>query len=288
MATLSRGLVLFLSPRLRETQLKEGHGLDRRSWKQVLHSSPVSFADLAVRPSSGLFRHLLNVAGEKSYFRHRSPEVNVATNMPVPDIGAEFTFGNIAARIPDLSDQYAAWHGIRPPFVPIVSFNRADSGLRYEFELPKNLLGPASMSVPELSELGVETLFPEDNCPNLSVNGTGDSVVVSYDQPFLPFLAQQTEHAGKSHIVIYSPLESKQYFNPLAASFMLSYILGMLCRYFPTTWVNLTRSEKGDAVYPLVVRASDWIQWIFPALVIDILRGPYYFERQSIVKVTSI
>ena len=278
-ATLSRGLVLFLSPGLRETQLKEGHGLERRAWKDVLQSSPVRFADLGVSLSSGLFRHLLDTVACKSYFRHRSHEVNISISLPVPGIGTKFTLGDIAARIPDLSDQHAAWLGKRPPFIPMGSFSSDDSGRRFEFALPKNILGPTSMSVPGLSEPGVETMFPKDECPNRSVDGTGDSVIVSYDQPFLPFLAQQSEHSGVGHIVIYSPLESKQYFNPLTACFTLSFILGMLCRYFPTTWVTMANSEKGDAIYPFIIRASDWIQETFPALVVDILRGPYYFEQ---------
>ena len=62
---------------------------------------------------------------------------------------------------------------------------------------------------------------------------------------------------------------------------MLSYFLGMLCRYFPTTWIGLARSEMGDAVYLLVTRLFDWIQDMFPSMVVDILRGPYDFEQKA-------
>ena len=278
-STLSRGLVLFMSPGLRETQLKESHGLVRSGWKGILHGSSWEFGALRVKMSSGLFQELLAAIGNKFYFRHGSHEVSFSISARFPRAECEFTFEEIAARIPDVSDQCAAWLGTRPPFIPLVTAIRDDDGRRFEFVLPKRLSGPISQSVAELSELGPDDIFPDDVCPNRTVDGSGDHVVVSYDQPFVPFLAQQMEQSGTGRVLLYEPLKSREYLSPLAACFVLSFTLGVLCRYFPTTWVNLARSERGDAIYPFIVRATDWIQEMFPAMVVDILRGPYFFEE---------
>ena len=278
-STLSRGLVLFMSPRTRETELRESHGLTRSEWKGVLNSNSRDFGALRVKMTSGLFQELLAAIENKFYFRHGSHEVSFSISARFPRSNCEFTFEEIATRIPDVSDQCAAWLGTRPPFIPMVSASSDDYRHRFEFVLPKGLSGPISRSVAELSELGIDDIFPDDECPNRTVDGSGDHVVVGYDQPFVPFLSQQMEQSGTGRILIYEPLKSREYLSPLAACFVLSFTLGMLCRYFPTTWVNLARSEKGDAIYPFIIRATDWIQEMFPAMVVDILRGPYFFEE---------
>ena len=99
----------------------------------------------------------------------------------------------------------------------------------------------------------------------------------------MPFMSQwiNEDFLGIGSVVLYSYPESGEDFTPLAACFMLSYILGMLCRYHPVIWTGLIRLEKGDALYPLVVRILDWVQDMFPAMVVDILQGPYDFEKQA-------
>ena len=92
------------------------------------------------------------------------------------------------------------------------------------------------------------------------------------------FFAQETKLMDIGEVVLYGPLGSGLYFSPLAACFMMAFALGMLCRYFPTTWINIARTEKGDAFYPLATRLLDWIEESFPAMVVDIVRGPYDFE----------
>ena len=278
-ATLSRGLVLFMRPELRETDLKEGHGLGRDSWKDVLNVKPQKLHELQIEVRSGLFMYFVGVLGNSTYLRENSNEVTVSLNCPVPQAGSKFTLGEIALRIPDLADQCAAWLGERTPYVPTISYNCTGEIPRFKFVLPKILAGPRSLSMIELSELGLDDIFPTDECPGLTVHYTENDMTVEYDRPFLPFIAQKFDSSGTGNVVLCVSLASKEYFSPITACYMLSFILGMMCRYFPTTWVNLARSTEGDAFYPFVVKALDWIQHLFPLLVTDILRSPYYFEE---------
>ncbi len=280
-ATLSRGLVLFMSSGVRETDLKEGHGIGGHAWKNVLTSQTRDLGALPVKLKAGLFRHFLEVTGKSFYFRNNSLEVNNCLRVRPPHSDCEVTLEDIASRIPDIADQYAAWRKERPPFVPLVSVDNDYDNSQFEFALPKFIEGPSSVIVAELSEVGVEDIFPNNQCPNLVVDSSGSNIIVRYDPPFMPFLAQRFGQSRKSDIVLYPPLNSGEYFTPIALCFMLSYILGMICRYYPTIWVSLAHPQKGDAIYPFIIRAMDWIQEVYPLMVVDVLRGPYHWEKDA-------
>ena len=42
--------------------------------------------------------------------------------------------------------------------------------------------------------------------------------------------------------------------------FLISYVLGMLVRYYPSIWTALLRNEKGDFAQPLLVDAVEAIE----------------------------
>ena len=265
-AALSRGLTLFLDPQMRETSLTPGHGLDTCDWQSVLSDDQKEIGRLSVRLKKGTFSELLTATKNKFYFRRKSAGVNWYIGAEVPDPDSEFVFGEIAARVPDISQQYSVWTGKPHPSVGLEAYQVDDENQRYEW-------------VVSIRNADVNAIFPEEKCPNRTITRDDEKIVIRHEQSFLPFFSQKSRYFGIGDVVICSPLDSTKYFTPLAACFMLSYCLGMLCRYFPTTWIGLARSEKGDAVYPLVTRLFDWIQDMFPSMVVDILRGPYDFEK---------
>lgn len=276
-SALSRGLALFLKEDDEDT-LKAHHGLTTCSWSEMLSGDHPDFAQLAIKLyEKGVFRELLVATKGKCYLRQHSFGVNWAISTTEAEMkpGAKFTFKEIAARIPDISSQYAAWtgHSLQPLISLQTSGKHPDNQNRRKFEL--------TVSTPDPIDLG--SIFPPEKCPNLEKRHDGATIHVEYDGPFVPFLSQATheEFHNMGTVTLYSTLDSGEYFTPLSACFMLSYILSMLCRYHPAVWTGLVRFEKKDAVYPLVVRILDWIQDMFPAMVVDILRGPYDFEKQS-------
>ena len=138
--------------------------------------------------------------------------------------------------------------------------------------------GNCRITVPKRSAGEIDNVFPVAHFPGRSVVEGGDSLVVESTNADGLFFAQRIRWLNIGDVVLYGPLESSLYFTPLAACFIVSFFLGMLCRYFPTTWINIARSEKGDAFYPLATRLLDWTEETFPAMVVDVLRGPYDFE----------
>ena len=126
----------------------------------------------------------------------------------------------------------------------------------------------------------MDAVFPFAHFPDRSVTEDGESIVVETATVDGVFFAQRAGWLNIGDIILYRHLESKLYISPLAACYVLSFSLGMRCRYFPTTWISIGRTEKGDAFYPLATRLLDWIEEIFPAVVVDVLRGLYDFETR--------
>jgi hypothetical protein len=62
--------------------------------------------------------------------------------------------------------------------------------------------------------------------------------------------------------------------------YIVSYVLGMMARYFPTTWISLKRVDKGDKIYPFIHRILDFIKERFPEQVLDFLNTPYDIENE--------
>ena len=52
---------------------------------------------------------------------------------------------------------------------------------------------------------------------------------------------------------------------------MVSYVLGMLVRYYPTHWMSLTKGDKGDEWWPTINRAQQFVEQSFPELVIELI-----------------
>ena len=264
--TLSRGIILFLDAQKRENEMHHSHGLSTLNWKQELKGGLAGVGKLTTKLTKGTFYDLLIATKGKFYFRLGSAAVNCLIVVNIPKEGSEFTFKEIASRIPNASEQNQAWTGNLFPSIYVHSF---------EADICKNL---CKYLVPIASETQVDTVFPVDKFPGRTVTNAGNYIQVSCGLQNMPFWAQNKGLLNIGSVVLYSPLDSDLCFSPLATCFMSSFTFGMLCRYFPTSWINISRSEKGDSVYPLVTSLLDWIQDAFPAMIVDILRGPYEFE----------
>ncbi len=51
--------------------------------------------------------------------------------------------------------------------------------------------------------------------------------------------------------------------------YLVAYFLGMLVRYYPTTWMSLMSRATGDFSYPLLKAAVGQIEERFPALLVS-------------------
>lgn len=58
-----------------------------------------------------------------------------------------------------------------------------------------------------------------------------------------------------------------------AATFILSYVIGMLARYFPSRWETISRGGPGDVAMPTLLAAISFIELRFPEMIADLLES---------------
>ena len=65
------------------------------------------------------------------------------------------------------------------------------------------------------------------------------------------------------------PFHGGARFSQLCITYIISYVLGMLVRYYPTHWIALINGGQGDLLWPTVNRAQHYVESIFPELVAE-------------------
>lgn len=73
------------------------------------------------------------------------------------------------------------------------------------------------------------------------------------------------------NLFIVKPIHGDARLSQLAITYTLAYCLGMLTRYFPSHWVALQSGTKGDGLWPTINAAQDYVESVFPELVIELI-----------------
>ena len=61
-------------------------------------------------------------------------------------------------------------------------------------------------------------------------------------------------------------------YSQLCITYLVSYVLGMLVRYYPTHWVSLIGGGKGDSMWPTINRAQQMVEQSYPELVAEMVK----------------
>ena len=67
------------------------------------------------------------------------------------------------------------------------------------------------------------------------------------------------------------PFPSGARYSQLCITYMVSYVLGMLVRYYPTHWISLIQGSKGDSMWPAINLAQQTVEESFPELVSELI-----------------
>jgi hypothetical protein len=74
------------------------------------------------------------------------------------------------------------------------------------------------------------------------------------------------------NLYIAPPLPQDVYISQIPLTFILSYCLGMLCRYYPSHWIALSRGNVGDEAWPLMQACISYMEEAFPQLVMEAIQ----------------
>jgi YaaC-like Protein len=269
-SALTRGLILAISPRMSEAAMKPSHGLDSLNWQETL--SMKKFEDLTVKIGKGTFYEMLNATSNKTYFKHHSNGVSFKINFDLPTIGTEIRFADLVQTISDLSEVYETWTQENLCFLQLATFKSYTDLKEYQYTVTK----------PRIDNGEIAKIFPKEDFGDYSITESGNQIIIRSSNKFIPQFSQRfLDHfyMGIGEIVLTKNASKKLKLNTLGQLYSLSFFLGMLSRYFPSIWISLGRTEKGDAIYPLFIRAIEIIETHFPRTVLEFLESPYDFEK---------
>lgn len=266
-AALSRGLTLMLQGGKGAAELVPGHGLITKAWPSELTGGLAKLIDLEIEVTRGLFSDLITWTENKSYLRGQSSGVDLVSSSSVPPSGSRFSLRDIASTLPDVGGDYELATGSAFMSVPAQSWTNNREGGTWTI-----------VTYARVEDAVIRAVLPPEGM-EISTKGSNKSVKVPADAKVR--IGQESRAffgtIGQVHLV--PAIRGSIELNDLSSYFAASFILGMLVRYEPATWVALTRQEKGDAAFPLVNRLIALIQDMYPRLVFEFLQGPYEFEQ---------
>ncbi len=256
---LSKGLILSLKPNILETNLKASHGLEIKNWKEVLKSK--DYGKLEITIGNGSFSELINATSNRNYLRANSSEVNMISGLEKPAKGCIISLEQLIQYYPDLDVEFKSWTGRNLVYAVIDGFNPYDK---------KNIKVSLSGRV---DESHLDLLFPTKYCKNRDFKnqilkyestGWGPNITQKWDNPL---------NVGQACVI--PVLGNDIGLNLISGMFVISYVFGMMARYYPTAWISLRKGEKGDRIYPFVSRMIEFIDDKFPKVIVDFLNAPY-------------
>jgi len=262
--SLSRGLVLFLTRKLRDAALAQSHGLWVSDWQSVLAVDRPDLAELKITVgSSGSFVELLRATNNRSLLRSGSSAVNhKSAEGPVPS-GTVLALGELLAGLPDVIDQFKRW---KIPQCVKFGVQKIDGTPETTITVPRwpgayvddrlviDIAGPEHCDLVSIDEKNVVVRTKSGG----KTNGILTDLVSDH------FL-------GIGDLYLARRYASGVRLGKIGQLFAISYILSMLVRYHPTFWMDFVYQRIGDAAVPTVFRVIDCIETIYPRIVVDFL-----------------
>ncbi len=81
----------------------------------------------------------------------------------------------------------------------------------------------------------------------------------------------KTDREGRTYVV--EPFPNGLDLSSLSLLYLIAYSMGMLARYYPSKWLFLLNSGKGDFAFPMMKAATRLVEDWFPVLVLRELKS---------------
>lgn len=268
-ASLCRALTLLHRRDAGEEGLRQGHGLETVAWSATLSGEMAvalgSISNLRVRTCGGLFSDLFVATRKHSVWQVYDRAIRVPYGNREQRFGQETSLADILDRLPD----------IRP------SRSRPDMRLQikdfvYSPDSGAIITVHGALDHPvcvEYASAGYALSVDHDPYDANSVRTilkTDDCGFRSCIPQVLDTRVRRTMGGYPSPNLI-SRFSEGIPFSQLSITYMLSYMLGMLARYFPTHWYGLMGGEKGDAIWPDINAAQRYVEVALPELVLEFI-----------------
>jgi len=264
-ASLSRSLLLLLKKNGGEESLTGSHGLETTDWGSTMSGEVAkglkNLGSLKIRTRNGLFSDFVTQTDNRISIHVNSSGVDWHVCYDVPASGIELTLQDLFSRIPDLQRDFGnISHSLK--YAPINEMTYSgDSGFRAKVR--KDQFGTFRSYYESVGY----SLVDEANCVVL----TADAETFRKNLPLFIHSYIHKMFGSIPTLYISEPFWSESRYSQLCITYMVSYFLGMLVRYYPTHWVSLTQGDKGDEWWPTVNRAQQFVEQSFPELVVELI-----------------
>lgn len=276
---LSRGLILFLDIRSRECSLPGSHGIEAVSWQNAPGGID-QLPNLSLKITGGTFGALSKVTSNVERCLIHTTSMSAPPHYPLSRAGtttintpATISIKMVLERLPDLSTIFTTTFGSSPKcYQAIVFFLTEDTQtdvyiLETELGLPgaddirSAIALPADVPFSTLDGVGpykVKNIF-------YRINHSSLSELLAKLPPI------KSDREGNTYVV--EPLPDGLDLSSLSLLYLIAYSMGMLARYYPSKWLSLLNSNKGDFAFPLLKAATTFVEERFPQLVLQELEG---------------
>ena len=260
--SLSRGLTLMLTRGLREAALVPSHGLSVKDWGGQLAQDHPDFSALQVEVNAaGTFMELARATDFTSLLRINTSDINFRHKHSPVAAGAAFSLGDIVARIPNLRDHNNRWTGEMR--CALAELPRQDGDIAY-VSMSKIVRPEVTRPVAEAVFAGTSFVFDTEIATHFTFKGPN-----AIEQ--LPILTDRPGVLDIGTVVLAALYPGGRQLSKVCTLFLLSYILGMLVRYYPMQWTGLVRGQFDDAALPTLAAAVELVENAFPQVVLDFL-----------------
>lgn len=262
---LSRSLLLLMKRHGGEEGLSAGHGIETVDWKGTMSGNVTDglsrLIDLRVRTCAGFFSDLTRHTDNKLPIHNLSAAVDWRFDYDVPALGLELSVANLFSRIPDLRQEYReVTSDRRLASVSALSYNEADG-------LSMTIREESSTVQRAYEALGYDVRPQSDN-----VIVSGSAALLRSDPPQWIHTYIDKLFGAIPSLFVTEPFEGGARYSQLCISYLASYVLGMLVRYYPTHWIGLLQGQRGDAMWPTMNRALQYVEECYPELVAEMIR----------------
>ncbi len=264
-ASLSRALLLLLKTEGGEEGLTVGHGIETVGWGDVMSGDTAAgltrLGDLKIRRRSGLFSDFVTHTNNRVSIHVNSAGVDWRLCYDIPEIGDEFSVTDLFSRIPDLQKDYSNISNVTR-YTPVNEMTYSkDKGFRAKVREK-----PFSQFRAVYENFGYIATSQGDWCII-----TCDAKTFAKELPLFIHTYVHKLFGSIPSLFLAEPFSGGARYSQLCITYMVSFILGMLVRYYPTHWISLIQGDKGDSMWPTINRAQQLVEHSYPELVTELI-----------------
>lgn len=273
-ASLSRATLLLFKPGTGESALVAGHGLNTMNWQNTL-SGEIPHAlkaidSLQVRTCAGLFTDFIQQTENYLCMHVGSSAVDWGIQYDEPAPNTEINFSDLLCRLPDVLTYLPSDKVKKAVSISSISFTDRD-GLQVKLNAT-----PFTAIASFFATAGYQTMTNGDNA---ELRCSADTFKERTPQ-FVHAYVNKT-FGAIPHLHIAPPFDHGACYSQVALTYVTSYFLGMLTRYFPTQWVALSGGTKGDSLWPAVSAAQRYVETSYPELILELIHYRVAMANQT-------